>query len=150
MLETLLAYAHILAFLSWTVFLTSQTALALPESFNAAGVDRLVKVDRIALAAGTVVLATGLARVAWGAKGPQWTLAQPLLWGKLALFGWMAWDSWRAHRQYLRWQRTLQVHGQLPSADVIDTQRRRVMRAAHLMMWLPLLGVLLARGWFAR
>lgn len=150
MLETLLAYTHILAFLSWTVFLTSQTALARPEWINAAVVDRLVRVDRIALAAGAAVLATGLARVAWGAKGPQWTLAQPLLWGKLALFGWMAWDSWRAHLQYLRWQRTLQVHGQLPSVEVIDAQRRRVMRAAHLMMWLPLLGVMLSRGWFAR
>lgn len=69
MLETLLVYTHILAFLSWTVFLTSQTALARPEWINAAVVDRLVRVDRIALAAGAAVLATGLARVAWGAQG---------------------------------------------------------------------------------
>ncbi|MBI5259836.1 MAG: DUF2214 family protein [Burkholderiales bacterium] len=150
MLDALLAYLHILAILGWTVFLTSQTALTRPEWLNAAVVDRLVRVDLIANVAAAGVLATGLARVFWGAKGPDWTLAQPLLWGKLALWATMAWASWRSSREYARWQQRLRTQGTLPSAEEIDALRKRVMRAAHLMMWLPLLGVLLARGLLAR
>ena len=150
MSEALLAYLHILAILGWTVFLTSQTALARPEWLNAAVVERLVRVDLIANVAAAGVLATGLARVAWGVKGPDWTLAQPLLWGKLALWAFMAWSSWQSSRQYRRWQRTLRAEGTLPAAEEINALRKRVMRAAHLMMWLPLLGVLLARGLLAR
>ncbi|WP_395701042.1 DUF2214 family protein [Aquabacterium sp.] len=150
MLEALLAYAHLLAILSWVVFLTSQTALARAEWLNAAALQRLVLVARIANIAAAAVLATGLARVAWGVKGPAWTLAQPLLWAKLALFALMAIAAWQSTRQIKRWHTDHQRSGALPSAAQITQLRQRLMRATHLMVWLPLLGVLLARGLLTR
>ena len=46
-LEALLAYAHILAFLTMVVFLTSEAALCRPEWMSPAIVERLARVDRI-------------------------------------------------------------------------------------------------------
>ena len=45
--EALLAYAHILAFLTLVVFVSSEAALCRPEWLNATIVERLVTVDRI-------------------------------------------------------------------------------------------------------
>ncbi len=150
MLEALLAYAHLLAILSWVVFLTSQTALARAEWFNTAALNRLVTVARIANIAAGAVFLSGAARVIWGAKGPAWTLAQPLLWAKLALFTVMVIAAWRSTRQIARWHTDHQRSGALPGAEQITQLRQRLMRATHLMVWLPLLGVLLARGLLAR
>ena len=54
--EALLAYAHILAFLTLVVFVSSEAALCRPEWLNATIVERLVTVDRIyGIAAGRLV-----------------------------------------------------------------------------------------------
>ena len=50
-LESLLAYLHLLAILSWVVFLSSTAALARVEWLNGAALLRLVTVDRVAHAA---------------------------------------------------------------------------------------------------
>ena len=149
-IDAVLAYAHLLAILSWVVFLSSTAALARSEWLNAAVVTRLGVVDRIAWAAGWVVLASGLARWVWGAKGMAWTGAQPLLWAKLALVALMLLAGWRTRQQIARWQARLAVDGALPPDDEVAALRRRVMRASHLMLLLPLAGVLLARGLLTR
>jgi len=144
--EACLAYVHLLAILSWVVFLSSTAALARSEWLNAAVVARLGVVDRIAWAAGWVVLVSGLARWFWGAKGLAWTGAQPLLWAKLAMVALMLLAGWRTRQQIRRWMADLAARGALPPPDEVATLRRRVMRASHLMLLLPLAGVLLARG----
>ena len=54
-LESLLAYAHILAILTLVVFLASEAALCRVEWLNAAVVERLGKIDMVyGIAAGTV------------------------------------------------------------------------------------------------
>ena len=148
MADALLAYAHILAFLSWAVFLTSQTALLRTDWLNAAVIERLVRVERIASAAALAVLATGLARLAWSPKG-GWAWGQPLLWAKLVLFAVMVTAGWRVGQRFRAWQRQLSADGGLPTAADIDRVRRLVMRASHLMVLLPLAGVLLSRGLLA-
>jgi putative membrane protein len=150
MLEALLAYAHLMAILSWVVFLTSTAALARTEWLNAAVVARLVVVDRIANVAGWMVVVTGAARIVWGAKGATWLLGQPLLWAKLALVAWMMAAAWRTTRQLAGWQRRSLAEDMLPPADELAALRRRVMRASHLMLVLPLAAVLLARGLLTR
>ena len=141
-----LAYAHLLAILSWVVFLSSTAALARIEWLNAAVVARLVLVDRIAFGAGWVVVASGVARLLWGAKGAAWWLGQPLLWAKIALVALMLVAAWRTHRQIGDWQRRCLADGGLPPDDEVSALRRRVMRASHLMLLLPAAAVLLARG----
>ncbi len=148
-LEATLAYLHLLAILSWVVFLSSTAALARVEWLNGAALLRLVTVDRVAHAAGWIVLASGLARVLWGAKGWAWTAAQPLLWAKLALVAAMLAAGWRTHREIGQWARQWHTAQQLPAAAAVATLRKRVMTASHAMLVLPLLGVLLARGLFS-
>lgn len=146
MLEALLAYLHLAAILSWVVFLTSQTALLRPEWFNAAALARLLKVHRIAQAAGATVLATGLARMAFGAKGFEWYLGQPLLWAKLVLLVLMLASAAAAGRRFKGWANELVRNARLPEAAEVDRLRRSVFRTAHLMLLLPVPAVLLARG----
>jgi putative membrane protein len=144
--DAVLAYLHLAAILSWVVFISSTAALARNEWLNAAVVNRLVVVDRIAFIAGGVVLATGLARWALGAKGAAWYAQQPLLWFKVVLFLAMAAAALRTRRELRSWQRQLHLAGALPPPDAVVALRRRVMRASHLMLVLPAAAVLLARG----
>lgn len=146
LLDTALAYLHLLAILSWVVFLSSTAALARAEWLNGAVVERLRVVDRIATAGGWAVLATGLGRLLASPKGLAWLGQQPLLWAKLGLLALMLAAGWQTSRQIGRWLAAWRAHQALPPADEVAALRRRVMRAAHLMLLLPLLGVLLARG----
>lgn len=150
LLDTVFACIHLLAILSWVVFLSSTTALARSEWLNAAALARLGLVDRVAFIAGWVVLASGLARVWASPKGAHWLLGQPLLWAKFVLAAAMLAAAWRTHAEVRAWLAAQQAGGGLPPADAVAALRRRVMRASHLMLVLPVLGVLLARGFFVR
>jgi putative membrane protein len=151
LIESLLAYAHLIAVLTLVVFFASETALCRPEWINAAVVERLVRVDRICAAAAIAVLATGLARVFWGAKGAGWYWDQPLLYLKIGLFIVIAALSFRPTRSFAHWRRRLHADGStLPSSDEVRAVRRIIFMQAHLLVLPPLLAVWLARGVFTR
>ena len=145
-LEALLAYAHFAAILTLVVFMTSQAALCRPQWLNADVVRRLGRVDKIYWGASAAVLATGLARMAWGVKGFGWYAVQPLMQLKIALFIVIALLALRPTRLFSRWQRTLAATGRLPDAAEVNTARRWVMIEAHLLLLLPLAAVFVARG----
>ena len=144
--ETLLAYAHYIAIFSLIVFLTSEAALCRAEWMNAAVVHRLARLDLIYLGAAIAVLATGLARTAWGMKGVDWYWHQPLLHAKVGLFVVIGLISLKPTFAFIRWRKALQATGALPDAAEVRQVRRFVMVQAHLLMILPLLGAMLARG----
>jgi putative membrane protein len=145
-IEALLAYAHLLAILTMVVFLSSEAALCRPEWLNARVIERLPRVDAVyGIAAGAVFL-TGLARIFLGAKGAAYYGGHPLLYVKVGLFAAMALLSIRPTRSFLRWRRTLQADGSLPGADEIRAVRRQVMVQAHILPFVPLAAVFLARG----
>lgn len=150
LLDTVFACIHLLAILSWVVFLSSTAALARSEWLNDAALARLGVVDRVAFIAGWLVLASGLARIGASPKGASWLLGQPLLWAKFALVALMLAAAWRTHAQVRGWLAAARAGGGLPAAGEVAALRRRVMRASHLMLVLPVLGVLLARGYFSR
>jgi putative membrane protein len=146
LLESLLAYAHLIAILTLVVFVSSEAALCRVEWLNAAILQRLVGVDRVVQAAALAIILTGIARTWWGVKGTAWYWGEPLLWAKVVLFGIIIALSQRPTRAFVRWRRALQAHGTLPSADEIGAARRRIILLAHLLMLIPLAAVLLARG----
>jgi putative membrane protein len=146
MLEAALAYAHLIAILTWVVFIGSSTALTRAEWLNAAALARLARVDRLAAVGAMAVLISGLARVLWGAKGAAWYLEQPLLWAKLALWLAMVAGGVSASRRIQAWQRVSRSGGGLPAAVDVAAVRRRLMVASHLMVLVPVLAVCLARG----
>ncbi|WBY03863.1 DUF2214 family protein [Ramlibacter tataouinensis] len=146
-LEALLAYLHISAFLALVVFLTSETALCRPEWFNATVVERLVTVDRIYGIAALAVLATGLARIFLGAKGAAWYGGNWLLWTKVGLFATVGLMSIRPTLRFLAWRKALRADGSLPAAEEVRAVRRWVMWQAHIVPFIPLPAVFLARGY---
>jgi len=145
-LESLLAYAHLLAIFTMVVFLASEAALCRVEWLNAAVVERLGKVDMVYGIAAGMVLVTGLARVFLGSKGAAWYAHNPLLYLKLAMFLVIGLISIKPTLMFVRWRRTLRANGTLPDAAEIKKARRLVMVQAHILPFIPLAAVFLARG----
>jgi putative membrane protein len=145
-LESILAYLHILAILTMVVFLTSEAALCRAEWLNAIVVERLARVDAIYGISSVAVLATGIARTVWGVKGAGWYWHNPLLYVKLGLFVVVGLLSIRPTIAFLRWRKALRASGALPGADEVTRVRRLVMVQAHIVPLIPLAAVFLARG----
>ena len=148
--ESLLAYAHFVAILTLVVFITSEAALCRPEWMNAAVVRRLARVDIIYMVAAIAVLVTGFARTYWGVKGFEWYWHQPLLHIKVTLFVIVGLISIAPTRDFIRWRKALDANGALPAEAEVRKVRKLIMVQAHLVMLIPLAGVLLARGIWAR
>jgi len=145
-LEAILAYAHLLAILTFVVFLSSEAALCRGEWLNAQVVERLAKVDAIAGVAALAVLVTGVLRTWLGAKGMGWYWTNPLLHIKVTLFVVVGLLSIKPTLMFIRWRRELRASGALPAPDQIKLARRFVMAEAHLVALIPLAAVFLARG----
>lgn len=150
LLDALLAYAHWVAILTLAVFSGSLAALCRPEWLNAAALRRLQVINKVFWAAAGLALLTGLARSVWGVHGAAWTWAQPLFHLKVTLFVLMLGLSLPPTRQLGRWLTAFEASGALPPAAVVLHTRRAFMRASHLMLVLPLLAALVARGIGAR
>ena len=145
--EALLSYAHLLAILTLVVFVTTEAALCRPEWLNAAVVERLVTVDRIYGIAALMVFLTGTARVFLGAKGGEWYGGNWLLWLKFGLFVLIGVMSIRPTLRFAAWRKTLRAGGGLPAETEVRQVRRWVMRQAHVIPFIPLAAVFLARGY---
>ena len=149
-LESLLAYAHLLAILTLVVFISSEAALCRPEWINPKVVERLATIDRVyGIAAGAVLL-TGVARTWWGVKGTAWYWGNGLLHLKLALFIAVGLLSIKPTLMFIRWRRELRAGGAMPAEALVRQARKWVMVQAHLIAIIPLAAVFLARGFGAR
>ncbi|MDO4905342.1 MAG: DUF2214 family protein [Lautropia sp.] len=144
--ESLLAFLHISAILMMVVFVTVEAALCRAEWLNADVVKRLVRVDVFYGVSALCVLLTGLARMYLGAKTADWYAAQPLLHAKITLFFVIALMSLPASLAFRRWMRQWDRTGQLPLTAEIRKVRRLIMIESHIMLLLPLFGVMMARG----
>lgn len=147
LLETVLAYLHLLALLAAVVFLSSLTALCRAAWLNPAALQRLLRLDTLYWICMAAVLASGLARMAWGMKGWAWYASRPMLHLKWAVLALMLALSWRASRQLRLWWRAHQAGAGLPNAQALDATRRQLMWAAHGFVLLPAAAVALARGY---
>lgn len=150
LLESALAYFHLVAILTMVVFMASETALCRSEWMNAAVVHRLVRLDVIYVIAALCVLAAGLVRTFWGIKGLGWYWSQPLLHFKLTMFVVIALISLKPTLAFRRWRRVLLATGALPPPDEVRATRRWIMISTHLIGLLLLAAVLLARGVLTR
>ena len=143
----LLGYAHVSAILLLTVFVSAQTAVlnAAQHVPDAALLRRLRRLDAWLWGSFAAVAATGAAHVFLGLRAWQSFAFDALLWGKLALFAAMLAMAVAASRTLRHWQQ----RGATPFADAAElrAQRRWLMWQAHLMVVLPLLGMLLAHGY---
>lgn len=146
-LEALLADAHILAILTMLVFLVSEAALCRAQWLNAAVVERLAKIDMVYGASAIAVLLTGLARTLWGVKGTAWYWRNPPPHVKVTLLVVIGLLSIKPTLMFLRGRRTLRMNGTLPDELQIRTARKLVMVQAHILPFIPLAAVFMARGY---
>ena len=145
-LESILAYLHLLAILTMVVFIASEAALCRADWLNAKVVARLAKIDLVYGIAAVLVLATGVARIVWGVKGPAYYGANWLLHAKVGLFVVIALVSIKPTLTFRRWARAQKAGGALPADAEITATRRLVMVQAHLLPLIPLAATFLARG----
>lgn len=145
--EALLAYAHLLAILTMVVFLASEAALCRVEWLNAAVVERLAKIDMVYGIASVAVFVTGLMRVFMGVKGGAYYASNPLLYVKFGLFVVIGLLSIKPTITFIRWRRELKASGALPAPDAVRRTRKLIMVQAHILPFIPLAAVFLARGW---
>ncbi len=146
-LEAILAALHLVAILTFVVFLSSQAALCRMEWMNAAVVERLVRLDVIYGAAALVMIGSGLARLLWGIKGMSWYVSQPLFHIKITIVVVMAILSIWPSIMFRRWRRQLQATGALPDELEVKKVRRLVMIQSHVLPVVAVIAVFWARGW---
>lgn len=146
-LEALLAALHLVAILTFVVFLSSQAALCRIEWMNAAVVERLARLDVIYGVAATLMIASGIARLIWGIKGASWYLSQPMFHIKITIVVVMAILSIWPSIMFRRWRHNLRTTGALPGELEVKKVRRLVMIQSHALPVVAVIAVFWARGW---
>ena len=105
--------------------------------------------SKVAIGVGSaiVTLAAGIGRLMLGAKGMAFHTGNPVFWLKLGLFGAVLLVSVLPTRQFSRWRAQFAAD---PQYAVADDERRRIRRLVmielHLLAFVPLAAVLMARG----
>ncbi|MCD0502632.1 DUF2214 family protein [Bordetella petrii] len=144
--DALLAWFHYLAIFVLVVIMTAEAVLLRP-GLPPDTVRRLALYDRLYLVSALAVLATGLLRLIWGAKGAAFYMANPWFHAKMGLFVLIGLCSIPPTLAFLRWRKqALQQPGYTPDDAQIKRARRWVMIETHLFILLPLFAVLMARG----
>jgi putative membrane protein len=144
-LDLVLAGLHHLGILAvFGVLMAEWVLLRLPPSLH--GVELIARVDLGYGVFAGLVLAAGIARVAWGVKGASFYLGNPVFWMKLGLFAVIALISVRPTLNYLRWRREAGAHGALPSLAEVERTRGWVLLQVGLFTALPILAAMMARG----
>lgn len=107
----------------------------------------LLRIDLFYGISAVGVIAAGVARVFWGAKGADYYGAQPFFWAKMAAFAIVGLISIAPTLSFLRWAKQANRDASFalgePEAKRI---RRLVMVELHVLALVPLFAALMARA----
>lgn len=93
------------------------------------------------------VIAAGVARVFWGAKGAEFYAGQPFFWVKMATFAVVGLISIAPTRAFIGWVKQANKDATFMVAEAdVKRARRLVMIELHVLALLPLFAALMARG----
>jgi putative membrane protein len=145
-LDAFLAYLHFSAIFILFAFLSVQVYLVRLR-LDATTIRQLARVDLWYAGSALVVLATGLARAFWGAKGAAFYLDDWAFYAKVALFLGVGLVSIRPTLAFRRWKRAYEAD---PSWSVPEAERNAIrgwlMLEIHLASIIPVFAVVMARG----
>ena len=144
-MEPLVAYLHYLAIVLIAGFLVAEMVVC-RSSLDAERVRLLPRLDIVFFGGALLVLATGLLRLFYYAKGVGFYLPNPFFIVKMALYAVIAILSIKPTMSFLRWRRQLEGSGALPPAAEIASARRLIHVEVALLALMPLMAVLMARG----
>ncbi|WP_197388519.1 DUF2214 family protein [Ralstonia pseudosolanacearum] len=144
--DALLAYLHYLSIFTLIVFVTAEAVVLRPDMTPAIR-KRLSIYDAVYGASAGAVLVSGLLRLFYGAKGVAFYVHNPVFHIKMGLFVLVALMSIPPTLTILRWKRQGKTLPDfVPTPAEIAKVRRWVMLEAHLIIFIPLAAVLMARG----
>ena len=148
--DAFLAFFHFLAIFLLVTLLAAE-AVVLRPGMTPAIVRRLSLYDLFYFLSAMVVLATGLLRLFYGAKGVDFYLHNPWFHAKMTVFVLIALCSLPPTLAIARWRKQARkLPDFVPMPDEIKRARRWVMIEAHVFILLPLCAVMMARGIGAR
>lgn len=136
---------HFAVFTLFAALLSEHLLLRLPPSPDTLRL--LARVDLIyGISAGLAIL-FGIGRVMHGAKGTDFYLDNPLFWAKMGVFALTGLISIVPTLRYLAWNKALKQEGRLPDAATWQAPLLLVRLQLALFAALPVLAVLMARGY---
>lgn len=107
----------------------------------------LLRIDLFYGISAVGVIAAGLARVFWSAKGADFYGAQPFFWAKMATFAVIGVISIAPTRKFISWVKQFGKDAAFTVSEAdAKSVRRLVMIELHLLVLLPLFAALMARG----
>ncbi|WP_413706899.1 DUF2214 family protein [Ralstonia sp. Ralssp110] len=145
-LDALLAYLHYISIFTLIVFLTAEAVVLRPDMTPEIR-QRLARYDAVFGFAALAVLITGSLRVFYGAKGYGFYVHNPVFHVKVGLFILVGLMSIVPTINILRWKKQGKtLPNFVPTPAEIAKTRRWVMIESHLIIFIPLAAVLMARG----
>ena len=146
MTDALLAYLHHIAAFALVAILFVEMALCKP-GMTAAQTRQLTRYDLFYGIFAAALLVIGILRVFWGVKGAQFYANNPVFHTKVALFLLIGVLSVPPTLRYVKWSRAQKANPAfVPDATEIKSARKFIHIQAALIVVLPLLAVLMARG----
>jgi len=144
--DAVLAFLHFLAIFVLITLMAAEAVVLRPD-ITPATVRRLSLYDGFYFLSAMAVLATGLARLFYGAKGVDFYLHNPWFHAKMTVFVIIALCSLPPTFAFSRWRKQARhLPDFVPTPAEIKKARRWVMIEAHLVILLPLCAVMMARG----
>jgi putative membrane protein len=145
-LDAILAYLHFSAIFILFAFLSIELAM-LKDELAATAIRRIGRIDVWYFASAMAVLATGFARLVFGAKGADFYLSSWPIYVKLGLFVTVAVISVTPTLRFIQWRRELDHDPawRLPEGEQ-RRMRRLVLIEVHLAALIPLVAVIMSRG----
>ena len=145
-LDAILAYLHFISIFAFFAFLTVETMM-MRGALDEKAVRRLGRTDLWYFGAAIAVLVTGVSRLVWGAKGPDFYLATWPFYVKVSLFLLVVILSVGPTLRFVQWRRMFERDA---AWSVPEEERKRVRRTimieVHLAALIPLFAVIMARG----
>lgn len=145
-LDAALAYLHFLCIITLAALMTAEAALLRPALIGQSA-RWLARLDAGVGGSAAAVLASGLSRAVWGAKGWAYYAHNPVFHAKIGVFLLIALLSIVPTVLFIRWAKAFRLDPAyaVPPAE-LKQARRYVMIELHLLVLLPLFGVMMARG----
>ncbi len=145
-LDALLAYLHYTAIFFLVGFLAVEMWLV-RGALDARAVRTLARIDMAYAMSALAVLATGVLRLIWGAKGMDFYVNHWPFYVKVGLFVAVGLLSIPPTLAFIRWRRSLErdASWQVPQAERASA-RRVILLEVHLAAMFPVFAVVMSRG----
>lgn len=143
--DALLAFAHFASIFFMAGMLTAELVLC-RGTLDAEQVRRLARIDAGYGIAAVAVLASGVCRLVWGAKGAAFYMSNPVFHIKIGLFILVGLLSILPTVRFLQWRRRLAAAPGSIAAEEVKGMKRLVHAELGLLVLIPLFATLMARG----